>query len=136
MESRKVAVILHQGNAEIARKVWRYNTEEIQAYTLSGVELELLMLFPALQEKGLGLDVYYYDSFVGRVKVDGDADLHAALTTFMEESDLNFRAFHVYDKCPEPPYKKSSRSGGSNEDDHGDNCPPATKKRKKVASLV
>ena len=97
MESRKVAVILHQGDVEMARKVWHYNTEEIREYTLSQVELELLMLFPTLQAKGLRLDVYYHDSFVGRMKIDGDADLQAALTTFTEENDLNFRAFHVYD---------------------------------------
>ena len=35
----------------MARKVWRYNTQVILEYTLSQVELELLMLFPTLQEK-------------------------------------------------------------------------------------
>ena len=133
MESRKVAVILHQGDVEPARKVWHYNTEEIQEYTLSRVELELLMLFSTLQAKGLRLDVYYHDSFVGRVKIDGDADLQEALTTFTEENDLNFRAFHVYDKCPEPSYMKQSRqgsmnNGGGNGEDNGDNCPSVAKK--------
>jgi hypothetical protein len=48
------------------------------------VEEELLLLFPFLKEKGLQLDIYYRDSFVGRVKLDGDADIHAALTAFSE----------------------------------------------------
>ena len=128
-EVRKVAVVLHQGSEEeetLTRKVWRYCTEEIQQYSLAQVEEELLLLFPSLKEKGLRLNIYYRDSFVGRVKLDGDADVHAALTAFSEESDLNFRTFHVYDVCPESPWKRQRSN------DEKDSCTRPTKKRKKV----
>jgi hypothetical protein len=76
---QKVAVVLQGSDEEemLNRKEWRYNTEEIQQYSLAQVE-ELLLLFPSIKEKGLRLDIYYRDSFVGRVKLDGDADVHAA----------------------------------------------------------
>lgn len=132
-EVRKVAVVLHEGSEEeetLNRKVWRYSTEEIQQYSLAQVEEELLLLFPSLKEKGLRLNIYYHDSFVGKVKLDGDADVHAALTAFSEESDLNFRSFHVYDVCPEPPWKRQRSN------DEMDSCARPTKRKKKVELLV
>ena len=65
------------------------------------------MLFPSVKQKGLSLGIYYNDSFVGRVTIDGNADLHTALITFSEESDLDFRTLHVYDVCPEPSWKSA-----------------------------
>ena len=133
-EVQKVAVVLHQGSEEeeaLNRKVWRYSTEEIQQYSLAQVEEELLLLFPSLREKGLRLNIYYRDSFVGRVKLDGDADVHAALTAFSEESDLNFRTFHVYDVCPERPWKRQRSN-----DEKGSCANRPTKKRKKVECSV
>ena len=106
-----------------------YRGAEIQQYSLAQLE-ELLLLSPSLKEKGLRLNIYYRDSFVGRVKLDGDADVHAALTAFSEESDLNFRTFHVYDVCPESPWKRQRNN------DEKDSCTRPTKKRKKVECSV
>ena len=125
-EVRKVAVVLHEGSEEEETLNQKYSTEEIQQYSLAQVEEELLLLFPSLKEKGLRLNIYYHDSFVGRVKLDGDADVHAALTAFSEESDLNFRTFHVYDVCLEPPWKRQRSN------DEMDSCARPTKRRKKV----
>ena len=66
------------------QKVWRYDESETDAYSRDRVEQELLALFPPLKAKGLRLELSY------EVSIDGDADMQAVLTAFVE-NNLVFR---------------------------------------------
>ena len=80
----KVAVVLHSG-PNLTKKAWRFNSLDIQSYTLKSTEAELLQLFPVVKEKGLGLELSYQDDMIATIKIEGDLDLHTALQSFSEE---------------------------------------------------
>ena len=84
MTTTKVRVCLMQGEVS-ARKVWRFNPDDIDSYCVEGVERELLELFPKVKSCGLRLDLTYEDELVGDVNIESDADLRTALRAFLEE---------------------------------------------------
>ena len=57
----KVCVCLVQGGEISAKKVWRFDGNEIDSYCVEGVERELLELFPKVKSSGLRLDLTYED---------------------------------------------------------------------------
>ena len=59
------------------KKAWQYDVRNIGAHRLAGVE-EHLELF-TLKAKGLRFMLRYEDLLVGRVSIDGDADMQASL---------------------------------------------------------
>ena len=85
----------------ICAKVWRFDVSALDAYSRGRVEEEVLVLFPALQSKGLRLELSYEDSHVGRISIDGVADVHTALATLVEENYLSFRMLFV-EECVKP----------------------------------
>ena len=110
---KKVCVCLVQGGDISARKVWRFDANEIDGYCV-GVERELLELFPKVKSSGLRLDLMYEDEFVGDVRIEIDADLKTALTTFVE-GELQYRTIYGSDcvkpaaaACVDVPPKKKS----------------------------
>ena len=77
MNQRKVGVRWQRHDVqEFVQKVWRFDDSALDAYSRGRVEEEVLALFPALQSKGLQLELSYEDSLVGRISIDGDADMH------------------------------------------------------------
>ena len=84
------------------------------------MEHEILELFPLVKSKGLRLELSYEDSLVRTVKIDGDADMKAALIAFSEEENLSFRTLlvtecitmenelhhNIVEKCDAPPAKQ------------------------------
>lgn len=46
---------------------------------------EILSLFPNLVKKGLDLDLYHLDDLAGKVNIESDGDLVAALQNYVEE---------------------------------------------------
>ena len=100
MTTTKVCVCLRQGE-ESARKVWRFNPDDIDSYCVEGVERELLELFPKVKSSGLRLDLTYEDELVGDVNIESDADLRTALRAFLEEEELMYRTIYVKD-CLKP----------------------------------
>ena len=115
-----------QGGDISARKVWRFDGNEIDSYRVEGVERELLELFPKVKSSGLRLDLTYEDEFVGEVSIESDADLKTALTTFMEEGELQYRTIYVSD-CVKPVAAVCEVSQNQNQ-------PP--KKKRKVSTVV
>lgn len=75
MEDIKVAVVLRTVHEKSSTKVWRFKLQNIDGYTLKGVELQLLELFPEVKKKGLSLKLSYHDSFVGTIELESDSDL-------------------------------------------------------------
>ena len=67
------------------KKAWRFNSLDIQSYTLKSTEAELLQLFPVVKNKDLGLELSYKDDMIGTIKIEGDLDLHTALQSFSDE---------------------------------------------------
>ncbi len=100
MNQRKVGLHWVRDD-QVVQKVWRYDENEVDAYSRDRVEQELLALYPPLKSKGLRLEISYEDSLVGRVSIDGDADMQAALTAFIEESNVTFRTLFV-EECVRP----------------------------------
>lgn len=80
----KVAVVLNSG-PNATKKAWRFNSLDIQSYTLKSTEAELLQLFPVVKNKDLGLELSYKDDMIGTIKIEGDLDLHTALQSFSDE---------------------------------------------------
>ena len=80
---------------QVMQKVWQSDESETDAYSRDHVEQELLALFPPLKAKGLRLELSYEDSLVEPVSIDGDADMQAVLTAFVEENNLVFRTLCV-----------------------------------------
>ena len=74
-----------------ARKVWRFNPDDIDSYCVEGVERELLELFPKVKSCGLRLDLTYEDKLVGDVSIESDTDLRTALRAFSEEEELKYK---------------------------------------------
>ena len=97
----KVAVVLHSG-PKLVKKAWRFNSLDIQSYTLESTEAQLLQLFPEVKEKGLGLELSYQDDMIGTIKIEGDLDLHTALESFSEEwnnkANLENLTVHVMER--------------------------------------
>ena len=122
----KVCVCLVQGGEISAKKVWRFDGNEIDSYCVEGVERELLELFPKVKSSGLRLDLTYEDEFVGDVNIESDADLKTALTTFVEEGELKYRTIYVSD-CAKP-------AAAVCEVSQNQNLPP--KKKRKVSTVV
>ena len=98
---RKVGVCWQMKEEPVVQKVWRYDEREIAAYSRDRVEQELLALFLPLKAKGLRLELSYEDSLVETVSIDSVADMQAALTAFVEESNLAFRTLYVRE-CMKP----------------------------------
>ena len=65
----RVADILHLGESSTytVRKVWRLYSSKRSTYTRKQIEEELLSLFPDVERKGLGFEVFYEDDLVGEV---------------------------------------------------------------------
>ena len=109
-----------------ARKVWRFDGNDIDSYCVEGVERELIELFPKVKSSGLRLDLTYEDEFVGDVSIESDADLKTALTTFVEEAELKYRTIYVSD-CVKP-------AATVCEVPQKQNLPP--KKKRKVSAIA
>ena len=103
----KVVVKFHIGS-NVVRKVWRFMEPDVDDYTRVDVERALLELYPDLKSKGLRLSMWYHDSLAGKVRIEGDADMQAALTSFIEvaeraedEVDVKYLTLHA-DDCIDP----------------------------------
>lgn len=90
-----------QSDGDLIQKVWRYNAETIHLYSRQRVETELIELFPSIEAKGFRLELSYEDSLVGKITIDGDRDMQAALKAFSEEESLEFRTL-VVTECIKP----------------------------------
>ena len=84
-----------QSDGDLIQKVWRYNAETIHLYSRQRVETELTELFPSIEAKGFRLELSYEDSLVGKITIDGDRDMQAALKAFSEEESLEFRVLYI-----------------------------------------
>ena len=103
---RKVR-IQWQSDEGLIQKVWRYNDQTIHLYSRDGVERELTELFPLIKSKSFRLELSYEDSLVGKITIDGDRDMQAALKAFSEEESLAFRTLTVKECIkPEIEFKK------------------------------
>lgn len=60
-----------------------------------------LFQFLDLESKRLRLELNYEDSLVGRVSIDSDANMQAALAAFVEENNLAFRTRFI-EECIVP----------------------------------
>ena len=103
----KVVVKFHIGT-DVVRKVWRFMRSDVDDYTKSDVERAVLELYPDLKAKGLRLKMWYHDSLAGKVRIEGDADVQAALASFIEateqaedEMDVKYVTLHAED-CIDP----------------------------------
>ena len=113
MGTKKVAISwMRDGQA--VRKVWRFDASDIEGYSIQRVERELLGLFPALKASGLRLELAYDDEMVGRVNIESDADIKAALTTFTEEEDIEFKTVYVTE-CVKPAHAAVEREMSAKE---------------------
>ena len=72
----KVAIELHEGDKK-STKVWRFLSG--RDYMRDEVEAEVSSLFPHIVKKGLRLNLFY---LVGKVHIDSDGDVQAALEFF------------------------------------------------------
>ena len=75
---------LHEGEKS-STKVWRFPTG--REYTKDEVEAEVTSLFPHIIKKGLRLNFFYHDDLAGRVHIESDGDMQAALQCFVDEWD-------------------------------------------------
>ena len=118
---------LMQGEEVSSRKVWKFNHDEIDSYSVEGVEGELLELFPKVKSFGLRLDLTYEDELVGDVDIESDADLRTALRAFSEEHELMYKTIYVKD-CMKPAVAVvTEQCKGSK------NTPQPPKKKRKVS---
>ena len=86
---------------------------DVHDYTRTDVERAVLELYPDLRVKGPSLKMWYHDSLVGKVWIKGDADMQAALTSFIEateqaegEVDVKYVTLHAEDWIdPNIPHK-------------------------------
>ena len=78
----KVIIELHEGEKS-STKVWRFFSD--REYTKDEVEAELTSLFPHIVKKGLRLNFSYYDDLAGKVHIESDGDMQAALQCFVDE---------------------------------------------------
>lgn len=78
MDSVNVRLVFRSRQGKKAVKVWRFNPDETENVTLEGIEEEILLLFPDIQARGLGLQFNYRDSFAGTIvlKTNGDVQVH------------------------------------------------------------
>ena len=83
MNRMKVVVKFHIGS-NVVRKVWRFMRSDVDDYTRADVERAMLELYPDVRAKGLRLEIWYHDSLAGKVRIEGDADMGAAVTSFIE----------------------------------------------------
>ena len=67
----RVVVQLHAGDSPeaVVKKVWRFDTSNIEQYDRGGVEAELVQLFPDVARKGLKFELWYVDDLAGEVSV-------------------------------------------------------------------
>ena len=79
----KVIFELHEGE-KISTKVWHFFSSN--NYTKDEVEAEVTLLFPHIIKKGLHLSFFYHD-LAGRVHIESDGDMQAALQCFIDEWD-------------------------------------------------
>ena len=107
MDRMKVVVKFHIGS-DVVRKVWRFMRSDVDDYTRANVERAVLELYPDLKAKGLRLKMWYHDSLAGKVRIEGDADMQAALASFIEatdqaedEVDVKYVTLHAED-CIDP----------------------------------
>lgn len=84
----KIVVVLHEGDQE-TKKIWRFDPDLWKEYTLEAVVKDTIQLFPHIQKKSLGLQLYHYDDLAGKIDIESDADMTAALDNFLEELHLN-----------------------------------------------
>ena len=78
----KVVIELHEGEKS-STKVWRFISD--REYTKDEVEAEVTSLFPHIVKKGLRLNFFYYDDLAGKVHIESDGDVQAALQCFVDE---------------------------------------------------
>jgi hypothetical protein len=62
----KVIILLHEGS-NCTTKLWRFDSDSLQSYTLELIKAEVLSLFPHLQEKELSVKLWHDDDLVGKV---------------------------------------------------------------------
>lgn len=67
----KVCVCLMQGEM-YARKVWRFDDNDIVTVWRELSESQLLEMFPKVKSRGLRLDLTYEDKLVGEVNIESD----------------------------------------------------------------
>ena len=84
-----------------------------------------------VEGKGLRLKMWYHDSLAGKVRIEGDADMQAALTSFIEateqaedEVDVKYVTLHAED-CIDPDIPRKRPQSDA------DACPKASQKRKR-----
>lgn len=129
MQSIRKVRINWQSDEGLVQKVWRCNTSNIDFYCREQVEQELLRLFPLLKYRGLRLELSYEDSQIGKVTIDGDADMKAALIAFSEEENLSFRTLIVAE-CIKPDIEAQQTRA------RDFNAPHAPAKKRKVSAFI
>ena len=132
MDRMKVVVKFYIGS-DVVRKVWGFMRSDVDDYTRTDVERAVLELYPDLKAKGLRLKMWYHDSLAGKVRIEGDADMQAALASFIEatdqaedEVDVKYVTLHAED-CLDPDIP---RKRPQSEADADANVQKPAKKRK------
>ena len=78
----KVVIGLHEGEKS-STKLWRFIIG--REYSKDEVEAEVSSLFPHIVKIGLGINLYYHDDLAGKVNIESDGDMQAALQCFVEQ---------------------------------------------------
>ena len=73
-ENLKIRIELHEGERDTV-KIWRFNTNLKEGYSVKRVEDEVAHLFPRIVTKNMRVKLYHVDDLAGRVDIESDADM-------------------------------------------------------------
>ena len=91
---------LHQGENVTRNKIWRFNVDFIDEYTIHRVMQEFLEIYPDVRAKGLEFKMHYIDSFGGKIHIESDTDFKSALRSFHDEdsTEKQYLTLHLEEK--------------------------------------
>ena len=130
MDQQKLKVVIELHEGELSTKVWRFFSG--REYTKDEVEAEVTSLFPHIVKKDLRLNFFYYDDLAGRVHIESDGDMQAALQCFKDQWDNEKRKEYLVLHAED--YQPAVQTGSTSTSSSATDAPIQSSKNRKVAS--